>query len=320
MTSRVVGTGSFLPKKIINNDFLSTFVETNDEWITARTGIRERRIATEETTAFMASRAALQALESAKLQADCIDLIIVATFTPDHMMPNTACEVQTAIQAPNALCFDLNAACSGFLFAMQTAHAYIQSGLCKTALVIGAETLSKTIDWSDRGTCILFGDGAGAAILSSGETGIHSFVSGSDGSKGEVLTLANRPLNNPFVKQKTSGDYLRMDGQEVFKFAVRTVSDSILTLTQNAGLSPSQVNHYLLHQANKRIIQAVAKRLHVDENYFPLNLIRYGNTSAASLPILLDEQNRAGAFTSGDYIIMSGFGGGLTWGNVLMQW
>lgn len=320
--SRILGTGSCLPEQILDNNYLSTLVDTNDEWIQERTGIRSRRIAVSETTASMALHAAQKAVEDAGIAPEDIDLIIAATFTPDFSMPGTACMVQAGLLAGNAFCFDLNAACTGFLYALQTAHAYIRSGMCRNVLVIGSETVSRTIDWTDRGTCILFGDGAGAAILSQSDMpgGILDFVSGSDGGRGMVLNLENRPLKNPLRKEDTAQPYLKMDGQEVFKFAVRKVPETILEITRKNNLAAADIKHYLLHQANKRILQAVAKRLKTDECRFPMNLHRYGNTSAASIPILLDEVCRSGQVKPGDYMILSGFGGGLTWGTALIRW
>lgn len=322
ITSRIIGTGSCLPAKAVSNFDLSELVDTNNEWIVERTGIINRRIAETDTTVSLAAKAALAAIENASVKPEEIDLIIVATFTPDNAMPNTACEVQQAIGAYQAFCFDLNAACSGFVYALQTAHGYLKSGMSKMALVIGAETISRVIDWKDRSTCILFGDGAGAVIVKQDSYGFIDAVSGSDGSKGAVLEQPYSHLSTPFSNGISASipSYLKMDGQEVFKFAVRKVPETILEITERTNISPDQISHYILHQANKRIIASVAKRLHVQETCFPMNLNEYGNTSAASIPILLDELNRADKLKEKEYLILSGFGGGLTWGTILLQW
>ena len=224
------------------------------------------------------------------------------------------------MNAVNAVCFDINAACSGFLFALHTAHAFIQSGIYQNALILGAETLSKIMDWNDRSTCVLFGDGAGAAVVRADETGLIAFEQGSDGSKGQVLACENRKNNNPYVSNDKEYDYVHMDGQEVYKFAVSTVPKSIHHVLEKAGLTAEDISYFALHQANIRIIQSVAKRLKVEESKFPISLDHCGNISAASVPILLDEMNRQGLLKRGDKIIMSGFGAGLTWGTALLEW
>ena len=325
LQSNIIGTGSYLPAHTLTNHDLSQLVDTNDSWITERTGIRSRHIATNETTVSMGTKAAQKALEMAGITADKLDLILVATFTPDFIMPNTACQIQAELHAANAFCFDMNAACSGFLYALQTADAYIRSGIYHSILVIGAETISRTIDWQDRSTCILFGDGAGAAILSAShnEKGFLDFLSGSDGSRGMALHLKNRPIQNPCCSatQNLSDifPYLSMNGQEVFQFAVRKIPEMIQTITKRNQLSPEDITHYLLHQANLRIIQSVAKRLSLPEERFPVNLSECGNTSAASIPILLDQCYRNGIIKPNSYILLSGFGGGLTWGSALIK-
>lgn len=321
MAAKIIGTGSYLPDNIVTNDFLSTMVDTSDEWISSRTGIKERRISTGETTSDLAATAAKRALENAKVKVEEVDCIIVATMSSDYFMPNSSSEVQHILGAVNATCIDLNAACSGFLFALGTAKAYIMAGLSKIVLVIGAETLSKQVDWTDRSTCVLFGDGAGAVVVKeSSKKGIQDIITGSDGSMKDVLTCKSRSLNNPFIKGENKVDYLKMEGQEVFKFAVKKVPESIEVLINEANISKEEIKYYILHQANKRIIDLVAKRLHVSEEKFPINLDRYGNTSAASIPILLDELNQQGKLQNGDKIILSGFGGGLTWGAALIEW
>lgn len=322
MSIKILGTGSFLPENVATNDFLSTIMDTSDEWISSRTGIRERRLVKTETTVSMSAEAAKRALEDAGIGAEELDLIIVGTLTGDHITPSAACEVQAAVGAGNAVAFDINAACSGFIFGMNTAYAYMTCGLAKKALVIGAETLSKIMDWNDRSTCVLFGDGAGAAVLgiSEGEGGVLGFEQGSDGAKGMVLSCADRQNNNPFVKNSTNLDYVHMDGQEVYKFAVTTVPASIQRVLGEVNLQAEDIKYFLLHQANIRIIQSVAKRLHVPMERFPISLDHCGNISAASVPILLDEVNKKGMLQKGDKIVMSGFGGGLTWGTCVVEW
>lgn len=320
MTTRIIGTGSYLPETIVTNDDLSKIMDTSDEWISSRTGIKERHLAKEESTAFMCVEAAKRALANAGMQAEELELIIVGTITGDHITPSAACEIQAAIGAKNAVAFDVNAACSGFLFALHTAHAYLQSGIYKNALLLGAETLSKIMDWSDRSTCVLFGDGAGAAVVRSDEQGLLAFDQGSDGAKGHVLACRNRVNNNPLVTNPIELDYVHMDGQEVYKFAVSTVPKSISRVLEKAGIAAEDVNYYVLHQANIRIIQSVAKRLKLSEDKFPISLDHCGNISAGSVPILLDEMNQRGMLKRGDRIILSGFGAGLTWGTALLEW
>ena len=319
-TIRIVGTGSCLPKQVVTNDDLSKIMDTSDEWISSRTGIRERHLVVNETTAEMSAEAAKQALLEAGMKAEELDLIILGTVSGDHVTPSTACEVQSKIGAVNAVAFDINAACSGFMFAMNTAYAYIQSGIYQNALIIGAETLSKIMDWTDRSTCVLFGDGAGAAVVKADETGLIRFVQNSDGAKGMVLACENRLNNNPLVENSKDLHYVDMDGQEVYKFAVSTVPASINQVLEEAGLAVSDIKYFLLHQANMRIIQSVAKRLKADLDKFPTTLEHYANTSAASVPILLDEVNKKGLLQKGDKLVLAGFGGGLTWSAAVLEW
>lgn len=323
MAIRIIGTGSYLPKKVADNHFLSTIVDTDDEWIRQRTGIKERHLSNgKEGTTYMATHAAEAALENAGITADELDMIIVATVSADTYVPSTSCQVQGAIGAIRATCFDLNAACSGFLFAMNTAYAYIEMGMAKTILIIGAEALSREVDWSDRSSCILFGDGAGAAIMrqEEGKGGLIASVTGSDGSQGDVLTCKGRGIQNPFHQSKRKKDYLRMEGQAVFRFAVTMVPRCIKQILKKTGYDTEDIKFFVLHQANVRILELIAKRLKVDIDKFPMNLDRYGNTSSASIPILLDELNRNNLLEPGDKIVLSGFGGGLTWGAVLIEW
>lgn len=324
MATKIIGTGSSVPQGIVTNDDLSAFVDTSDEWIRSRTGIRQRRLAVEESTTSMAAKAGAKALEGAQMSALDLDLILVATCSADGSMPNTACEVQELLGATHAVGMDINAACSGFVFALNTAHAYINSGFYKNALVIGAETLSRLIDWTDRRTCVLFGDGAGAVVIRADKEGNFQFIQKSDGSKKDALSCKDGRGGNPLkVKEGISEEivsYLQMDGQEVFKFAVKKVPESILEVVEKVGVSLDEVKYFILHQANERILSSVAKRLGVSVEKFPMNLNLYGNTSAASIPILLDELNQQGKLEKGDRIILSGFGGGLTWGATLMEW
>ncbi len=320
MTTKIIGTGRCLPENIVTNDDLSKIMDTSDEWIASRTGIRKRHIAKEETTATMSAEAAKKALQQAGLSPEEIDLIIVGTITSDYVTPSTACEVQRMIGAKNAVAFDVNAACSGFMFALNTAHVYLQSGIYKNALIIGAETLSKIMDWSDRSTSVLFGDGAGAAVVTKGETGLLSFTQGSDGAKGMVLACKNRSNNNPLINTSKELEYTYMDGQEVYKFAVSKVPESIKKVLAEANLEPDDIAYFILHQANIRIIQSVAKRLKVSEEKFPISLDHCGNISAGSVPILLDEVNEKGMLKKGDKIVMAGFGAGLTWSACVMEW
>lgn len=321
MNAKIIGTGYQLPAYEADNDYLSTLVETSDEWIRERTGIRKRHLAKEETTTSLAALAAGKALANAGLCAGDLDLLIVATITSDMETPSTACRVQAEIGAVNAVAFDVNAACSGFLYALYITEALMKSGSCKKALVIGAETLSKLVDWTDRGTCILFGDGAGAAVLkASDQGGVIAQSVGSNGAKWEVLSCMGRPNQNPLCQNNGAPGYLQMNGQEVFKFAVKTVPLCIEDALEKAKLSEEEVTYYLLHQANRRIIQSVAKRLGQPEEKFPMNIEQCANTSAASLPILLAQLNEQGKLHPGDKLVLSGFGAGLTWGACVMEW
>lgn len=320
MCIRITGTGRSLPENFMTNDDLAEIVETSDEWIKSRVGIERRYIVKSETTTSMAADAALKAIENAKISPLDIDLIIVASVTNDKVTPSTACQVQDIIGAKNAMAFDLNSACSGFVVALNTAMAYFKAGIYKKALLIGAETLSKIVDWSDRSTCVLFGDGAGAAIAEADESVMTDLVQGTDGSRGKALDMNGMPINNPFVKNEISSGGLYMDGQAVFKFAVKIVPKCVNKLCEDNNIDKSDIKYYVLHQANSRIIQTVAKRLGEPEEKFPVNVDRYGNTSGASVPILLDELNRDGKLVKGDRIILCGFGGGLSWGAALIQW
>lgn len=320
MATGIIGTGSFLPPTIIDNNELAKMVKTNDEWIREHTGIVERHIATDETTSYMATEAARLAIENAGIDSKEIGLILVATLSAERATPSMSCIVQDKIGAVNATCFDINAACSGFVYALQTADAYIKAGLVKTVLVIGSETLSKMVDWKDRSTCILFADGAGAAIVTEKEQGILSSVTHSDGSKGMSLKCKERSTRNFLNKKKEDKHYIQMIGPDIFKFAVRKVPACIDLLLDRAGLTREDVDYYVLHQANARIVASVSKKMEIPMEKFPMNIEHCGNTSSASIPILLDEMNRKGMLKPGDRIVLCGFGGGLTWGAQLLEW
>lgn len=307
MIGKICGTGSYVPVEYMDNHELSRTVETSDEWIRERTGIVKRHIAKEDTTVSMAIKAAKQALTDSELCEEEIDLLIVSTISSNVILPCTACEVQKEIHAINATCFDLNAACTGFLFAYNTAQAYIAAGMCKNVLLIGAECLSTLIDWKDRTTCILFGDGAGAVVLRAEKGNLYRTVSCSDGRKGTALTC-------------DTGDYIKMNGQEVFKFAVRQVPEAIAGVLKENNLKEEDIAHFILHQANQRIVEAVARRMNVELDKFPMNLQEYGNTSSASIPLLLDEMNRQGKLKRGQKLILAGFGAGLSWGASVLEW
>ena len=320
MNIQICGVGSALPALTVTNDDLSKIMDTSDEWISTRTGIRTRHLATEETTTGLAVEAAQQALADAGIAADEIELIIGASATPDDIVPSLACEVQREIGAVNAVAFDVTAGCSGFLFAMSIAQAYIVSGKCRNALLIGAEVLSKIMDWTDRSTCVLFGDGAGAAVVRGEENAMCYITQGSDGARGQVLSCMNRPVNNPYHVQERGHAFVHMEGQEVFKFAVRTVPVAIDRLLAQAKLTADDIDYFFLHQANLRILESVAKRLKQPMEKFPVNITECANTSAASVPILLTEYKKSGRLHKGDKIILAGFGAGLTWGAALLTW
>lgn len=320
MTSRIIGTGSYAPEHIVTNEDLAKVVDTSDEWIRSRTGIGQRRIAMEEGTSRMAAEAARRALEDAGMDAKEVDIILAATSSPDYCFPSCACEVQAALGAEHAVAYDISAACSGFLFALSTVQAFIQAGIYRNALIIGADCLSKLTDWSDRSTCVLFADAAGAAVVQAADTGLVHMVMGSDGVKGAVLTCTARSEGN-FLNGKTPElGYIYMNGQEVFKFAVKKVPECVNQVLDHAGVALDDVKYFVLHQANYRIVESVAKRLKQPMEKFPMNMERYGNTSAASVPLLLDELNREGKLQKGDKVVLAGFGAGLTWGASLLEW
>lgn len=318
----IVGVGKYIPSNVVTNDMLSQIVETSDEWIASRTGIKQRYITTDENTSYLASKGAFNALKDANLNACDIELIIVATCTPDMHTPATACIVQKNIGAKNAIAFDLGAACSGFIYGINVAKSMMISGNIKKALVIGAETLSKAIDWSDRSTCILFGDGAGAVVLSLSESeGVLDVVCKSKGSKWTNLTIGAKDLKNPYVKDTIKiNPYLNMNGREIFKFATVEIVKLIKQILKENNLSLKDIDYIVPHQANERIIQFVAKKLEISVDKFYINIDKYGNTSAASIPIAISEMKEKNLLKKGDKLIAVGFGAGLTSGACLIKW
>ena len=320
MSVKILGTGSFLQEKSVSNDDLSKVMDTSDEWISSRTGIRSRHISIEDTTSTMAVKAAKKALENAGISAEELDHIFVATLSGDHATPSTSCQVQKGIGAVNAVCMDINAACSGFVYGLNTAIAYAKAGMGKKMMIIGVETLSKILDWSDRSTCVLFGDGAGCAIVEADDSREIYIDAGSDGARGDVLTCEERHLNNLLVKDETPMQQVAMDGQEVFKFAVRMVPKSITKVLDKAGVDKEEVKYFVLHQANRRIVEAIAKRLKQPIEKFPMDMMQNGNMSSASIPVLLDELKQEGKLQPGMKIIVAGFGAGLTWGGMYLEW
>lgn len=320
MTARIIGTGSYAPERIVTNKDLMKFLDTDDEWIRERTGICERRVSAGEGTSDLAIHAAERAIADAGIDPKEIEILIVGTCTPDNGFPSAATDVQRAVGAVNAVAFDVTAACSGFIYGLHIVQSFIRCGTYKTALVIGAETISKVLDWTDRGTCILFGDGAGAAVLRADETGVIRTLAGSDGRKGHVLGCQARTMDNFLTGRKPEPGFMTMDGQEVFKFAVKKVPEIVNQILEESGIGREQVDHYVLHQANIRILESASRRLKVPMEKIPVNIDRYGNTSAASVPILLDEMNREGRLKRGDTLVMAGFGAGLTWGAALLKW
>ena len=319
----VLGTGSCLPERVLSNDDLEQMVETSDEWITSRTGIRTRRIAGAGEQNFqLASRAAERALGDAGVKADELGMIVVATLTPHMMMPSTACFVQAEIGADNAFAFDLNAACSGFLYGLDLLNKYIAGQPDMKALLIGSETLSARVNWQDRNTCILFGDGAGACVLSgSTERGIVDANLFSDGRLWKLLYMDSPASRNPdLVNDERNGCFIQMAGRDVFKYAVRAMEDSVVGLLKRQQLDINDVSLLIPHQANVRILGKLLDRLGVNKEKVFINVEKYGNTSAASIPIALDEANRQARLKKGDLVLFCSFGGGFTWGSMLMQW
>ncbi|MNB81547.1 3-oxoacyl-[acyl-carrier-protein] synthase 3 [compost metagenome] len=321
----IIGTGKYVPERILTNSDLEKIVETNDEWIVSRTGIRERHIAApEEATSDLAYQAAIRALDSAGMKAEDLDLIIVATITPDTTFPSTACILQDKLGAKGAAAFDLSAACSGFVYSLATAVGFIQNGMYNNALIIGADTLSRITDYTDRNTCVLFGDGAGAVIL--GEVpegrGFKSFDLGAEGAGGSLLKLEGGGSRLPASAETVEGKkhYIYMNGREVFKFAVRVMGTATEKVLEKAGLTKESIDLFVPHQANIRIIQSAMQRLELPPEKVVINVDKYANTSAASIPLALVEAAEEGRMKEGDAVLMVGFGGGLTWGASVLIW
>jgi len=321
---KIIGVGSYLPEKVITNDDISKIVDTSDEWIKSRTGICERRLADEKTsTSMLALNAAKAAISDAKIDPKKIDLIIVATCTPDMQFPSTACILQSKLGLNNIPCFDISAACSGFNYAITVANSFIISKQAKTILVVGADTLAKYLDWTDRGTCILFGDGAGAVVMEAANdgSGVLASVLGAEGSGGHLLTFRGGgsigPMNRVLIDEK---EYcIKMKGSEVFKFAVRVLEDGTRLVLKKAKLKIPDINLLIPHQANIRIIDHAIKKLGLSKENVYVNLQKYGNTSAASIPIAIFEAKQEGRIKSGDIVVIVGFGAGLTYGANLIK-
>ncbi|WP_405172365.1 beta-ketoacyl-ACP synthase III [Paenibacillus sp. FSL H8-0280] len=321
----IIGTGKYVPEKILTNSDLEKMVDTNDEWIVSRTGIKERHIAApDQATSDLAYEAAIKALESAGMTGSDLDLIIVATITPDSSFPSTACILQDKLGAKGAAAFDLSAACSGFVYGLASATSFIQSGMYNNALVIGADCLSRITDYTDRNTCVLFGDGAGAVVV--GEVpegrGFKAFDLGAEGSGGSLLQMEGGGSRLPATAETVENKkhYINMNGREVFKFAVRVMGTATIEVLRKAGMERTDVDLFVPHQANIRIIQSAMQRLELPEEKVVVNVDKYANTSAASIPLALVEAAEEGRMKAGDTVLMVGFGGGLTWGASVLVW
>lgn len=317
MSIQVLGTGAYVPERIVTNDELSTMVDTSDEWIRQRVGVAERRVSVSENAAEMGAKAAQKALEAAGITADQLDLIVGATVSSDFGCPSMSAKVQELIGA-GCPAFDVNSACSGFLFALDTAAAFVARGGIRYALVLGAERLSRILDWTDRSTCVIFGDGAGAAVIAPGENYLasHLFTQGGE----SVLSIPLGKGNSPFYEKDVAPLAVHMSGQETFKFAVKQIVGEIRLIAERAGITTEQIDYIVPHQANIRIIDLVARRLNVPMEKFVVNIERYGNTSSASVPISFDELVRSGRLKRGDLIALCAFGGGLSSGACLIRW
>ncbi|WP_312114986.1 beta-ketoacyl-ACP synthase III [Brevibacillus reuszeri] len=321
----ILATGSYTPERVLSNFDLEKMVDTSDEWIVSRTGIRERRISsTEQASSDLAFEAAKRALEKANISAEQLDMIIVATVTPDMMFPSTACILQEKLGAKRAAALDVSAACTGFLYGITTATQFIANGFYKYVLVVGVETLSKITNYKDRNTCVLFGDGAGAALIGEVKEGFGflSFELGADGSGGPLLCQPAGGSRIPASSESVENNlhYLSMAGGEVFKFAVRVMNSATEAVLTKAGITKEEIDLLVPHQANKRIIDAAVQRFGLSEEKVAINLDRYGNMSSASIPVALDEAVQAGRVKEGDHVVLVGFGGGLTWGASLLKW
>ncbi|WP_170238708.1 beta-ketoacyl-ACP synthase 3 [Streptococcus suis] len=320
--AKISQVAHYLPKKIVTNDDLAQRMETSDEWVRSRTGIGQRHVVTDQTTSDLATAVAQDLLEKAQIGAEEIDFIILATMTPDSVMPSTAALVQAKIGATKAFAYDLVAACSGFVYALSTAEKLIASGRYQKGMVIGAETLSRVVDWSDRSTAVLFGDGAGGVLLEACvQPSFLGEILRTDGSRGASLTAGIDQKCTPFSDATCSQPYIQMEGRAIFEFATRDVTGTIAELLSQQGLLADRIDFYLLHQANSRILDKMARKLGVASEKFPANMDKYGNTSAASIPILLSECVEAGTLRldSGQTVVLAGFGGGLTWGTLLLK-
>lgn len=317
---KIVGLGKAVPQKVLTNDEISTWVDTSDEWIKSRTGIEERHVAVTETTAELAIRAAKEALVEAKIEASEIELVIVATVSPDCTMPSMASLVAGQIGAMQAKCFDLSAACSGFVFASEVAVSLMKQNKYKNVLVIGAEVLSRRLDWEDRGTCVIFGDGAGAAIyqLSDQLNQVIAIETGSDPTGAKLIQLPSASERGRFFEGEASRSVISMSGREVYAFSTKKVPESIKKVTLQAGYQLEEIDWFILHQANSRIMDSVAQKLGVPKEHFVKNIAQYGNTSAASIPMALNDFKHQ--LKAGDKVILCGFGAGLTWGTMLVEW
>lgn len=319
---RLIGFGHYCPDNIVTNKDIESMVDTSDEWIVKRTGIKERRISKDEGTVDLAYKASLEALKNSNLTKDDIDLIVVGTLSPDSLVPSTACRLQGLLGCKNIAAFDLSAACSGFVYSLIVASSLLKSTGKKRALVVGAEVLSRFTDWKDRSTCILFGDGAGAVIIESSEEkdGLISFCFSADGSSGDSLLAGELGFNTPFMEEETiENRYIRMEGSDVFRFAVSIIPKIVNELLEKSGESLENIKYIVPHQANSRIIDEAARRLKINKDKFFVNVDRYGNTSSASIPIALSEMNQRGLINKGDNIILAAFGGGLTWAGALIK-
>ncbi len=346
MRARIIGTGRAVPSLVVHNRDFEKFLETTDEWISERTGMKERHIAVSETALSLGVEAARKAIAASEILPEEIDIILCSTATPDTVYPNMACQIQKQLGNTSAMCCDINAACTGFIYASAMAQAFISSGMAAKVLVVASELTSKNLDYTDRSSCVLFGDGAAAAIFSASETaGIIESVLHSDGRKSDSIVMKGRPVANYWTKKAVSEektaegeadgkdcigcdedkgncqkDFLAMDGKSVYAFATRTVPESVSKLLDKSGLSVESIDWFVFHQANGRMLEVIAKKLGIPMEKVPINVGSYGNTSSASIPILIDEMARDGRLKAGDKIVMSGFGAGLTWGALLMEW
>lgn len=322
MNAKITGFGYCLPKRKLTNDDIAQVVDTNDEWISSRTGIRSRYVSEEENTSDLGAKAAQKAIDDASLTKEDIDVIICATFTPDYASPSAACLIQQKLgmNEMNVMSFDINAACSGFMYALQTAHAYIQSGMAKHIVVVGSEVISKKLNWEDRGTCIIFGDGAGAVVLSADEHAkpMYHFAKSLGDNEGIIMCDAIQP-RTALTTQTAKTTYVKMEGSATFRFAIQAMQESIEDVLQQANATLDDIDWIVPHQANQRIISNVVKRLHIDEHKVFMNIDEVGNTSAASIPLALGQMHEKGLLKPGMKIVLSGFGAGFTWAGCYLE-